>query len=223
MHLSRLIGVRLNHADGFLLREFRQLADAENQRVRQPLRRRHPQLTLAGRRAGSDGDLERDGFGQDGTGEPPGIEEEKLHPGIDYFFPDGGRHGLLLQRLHTVSQLGGLHGIHGPGVIDDRGSNAASGNIRRGDVGQILSAGCDLEGGALPAAGRQDIREVRGVLRQHGRDGRQKSGQPACWERHMISFRRPPILMPSARVGVIRTSSPWELGIFASGSMPNNS
>ena len=70
LRLSRLIGVRLNHADGFLLGEFRQLADAEDQRIRQPLRRRHPQLTLAGRRAGSDGDLERDGFGQDGTGEP---------------------------------------------------------------------------------------------------------------------------------------------------------
>ena len=41
LHLSRLIGVRLNHADGFLLREFRQLADAEDQRIRQPLRRCH--------------------------------------------------------------------------------------------------------------------------------------------------------------------------------------
>jgi hypothetical protein len=40
LHLSRLIGVRLNHGDGFRLGEFRQLADAENQRVRQPLRRR---------------------------------------------------------------------------------------------------------------------------------------------------------------------------------------
>ena len=88
---------------------------------------------------------------------------------------DGVSHRLLLQLLHPVSQLGGLRRIHGPGVIDHRGLNAAAGDVHRGDVGQKLSPGLDLEGGALLAAGGKDIREVRGVLRPHDRDGRQKA------------------------------------------------
>ena len=151
------------------------------------------------------------------------LKSEKLHPGIDHFLPDGVSHRLLLQRLHTVSQLGGLHGIHRPGVVEHRGSNAAAGDIHRGDVGQKLSASLDLERGALPASGRQDIGEVRSVLRKPSRDGRQESSQPASFGRHMISFRRPPVLMPSATVGVKRTSSPWELGSLPSASKPSNS
>jgi hypothetical protein len=64
--------------DASFSRNFRQLPHAEDQRVRQALRRCHPQFALAGRRVGRNGDAQRKGFGQHGAEEAIGIEGEEL-------------------------------------------------------------------------------------------------------------------------------------------------
>ena len=118
--------------------------------------------------------------------------------------------------------------------------------------GEKLPADRDLERRALPAAGRIDVADVRTLLRRCGGNEARtttaskrqpKSIMQASMQSYdselrlpstqldellqaplyMISFKRPPIGMPSAAVGVTVSGRPCGWGSFPSGSMPSSS
>ena len=170
--------------------DFGHLADVEDQRVRHAARRRQPDLPLAGRRVGSDRDLDHHEVGDRGAG--------RLLERIRRFSPRScadqlsalpsvllGR-PLALQLPELFPQQLDLLGVQPPVILDHLGRNARAGDERRVDAVEALPAQPDPERRALLAAGGIDVTDVRSRLRLRRGRRRQQAGQrPATAERRI--------------------------------------
>src|SRR5262249_34032285 len=135
--------------------------------------------------------------------------EQELSADLDHFVTHRGAWRLLLELLHAVTQLIGLIGHHGPGVLAHSDLNSGAGDVGFRDVRQKLAAELEFDRGPPLSACRQRVSEVRDVLRECSR-AREQDGAPP---HHSSSFNRP------APCGATVTSTPSPFGSLASGSM----
>jgi hypothetical protein len=147
----------------FPLQEFRQLAHAVHERIRQSERRRQPQLSRAGFRVRRDRDLERDDLPNHRI-RIPSQRVADSQPGVGELFLKCGSVALFQELLQLVSQIGDLLPRQRLVVLNHLRANTAARDRYIIHAIKKPPPNLDLERGTLPTASRIDIAHVRGVL-----------------------------------------------------------
>src|SRR5581483_10249832 len=233
------------------LGNFRQLADAELERVGQAIGAGEPDFAVTGRRIRGHADSQDDCIGERRGGIAIRRVPEQPRADVLKQFFIGGRPGVrgtpigkkrappVLQGAPLVTKVAELLLVHGTIELDEGGLHALAGDKRIGGVVEKLPADHHLKRRTLASSGRINVTDMRAgrlCLRGEQRKQAERQQKPrrtddqaggygaenAGLPVHMISFSRPPVLTSSAAVGATRTSSPCGCGRRALASMPSN-
>jgi hypothetical protein len=143
-----------------VLADFGELADLEHDRldipVVAPSRSARARLGVRG-----DDHLGGHRFGEHRSG-PDRSLGQLLADFLDFPFVRVGFRCLLLQLVEPFAEISDLLLGQRPGVAEDLRLDASAGDRQAGRPGEVLPSQFHLDGGTLPAAGGEDVADVRG-------------------------------------------------------------